>query len=67
MAVDFMGVKRICAKCKSPDETVAWSSVFACYICDSCYTDTCDALEDERALEDKSNETQSPSSAPSAR
>lgn len=48
MAVDFMGVLRKCAKCKSIDETVQWSKTCDCYICDECYTDWMDSEEDVR-------------------
>lgn len=61
MSVDFMGVLRKCAKCKSKDDTVDWSNAFSCYICDECFTDIGDAIED------KNHETQNSSSTSSTR
>lgn len=37
-----------CVDCGKRDIDVCYSSVFNCYLCDSCYTDRNDALEDER-------------------
>lgn len=50
MVIDFMGVKRICAKCKSPGDDVAWSEHFYMYVCDECYTDMNDEIEDARSF-----------------
>lgn len=45
---DHMGVLRCCAKCKSEDDTVAWSPTFDFYICDSCFTELNDTREDKQ-------------------
>lgn len=36
MVVDFMGVMRKCAHCKSADGTVEWSDDYDMYACDNC-------------------------------
>lgn len=36
MAIDFMGVMRKCAHCKSTDSTVEWSDAHDMYACNNC-------------------------------
>ena len=48
MGTDFMGAMRVCAHCRSNDDTVGWSDYLYFYVCDSCYTDIMDAKEDEK-------------------
>ena len=37
MAIDFMGVMRRCARCKSSEDDVCWSDELEMYVCDKCY------------------------------
>lgn len=60
MAIDFMGVMRKCAKCRSPDETVCWSKQFYMYVCDDCLAEifqeienATDQVEDEMEQSDE--------------